>query len=92
MDAALLWMGVKQWSPEPRKVLVVASSTVVQPHLPTWAPKEPGRPVSHEVAYQPTCKDPRDYPFADVPVYRGYAEVDHRTQRWWDLEAKGENS
>ena len=87
-DAALMWMGVKQWSSEPRKVLVAASSTVVQPYLPTWVPKEPGRPVSIEDPYQPTCKDPRVHPFADVPVYRGYAEVDHQTRRWWDSEAK----
>ena len=44
--------------------------------------------MSTEDPYQPICKDPRVYPFADVPVYRGYAEVDHKTQQWWDSEAK----
>ena len=59
----------------------MASPTEVYPE-PVWvgAPVRPGTEKRYEDTYKVTVRDPREYPFADIPVYAGFAEVGEDTK------------
>ena len=79
-----LWIGVRSWSRDARRVVVVASSTVVRPRRTEQFSCCPSTPLLWEDEFQPEVKDPRAYPLAEVPVHQGYAEVDQTTRKWWN--------
>ena len=35
-----------------------------------------------------TVRDPREYPFADIPVHAGFAEVGEETKKWYERVRK----
>ena len=75
------WIGITQSARKPRTLVAVASPTEVYP-APVWvgAPLRPGTDKRYEDAYTVTVRDPREYPFADNPVYAVFAEVGEDTK------------